>query len=60
MTDDQIDALVVERTLSRIAGDFAHADAIRKQLIEADITIWDTRYGTFWFKGNGPSHGPFK
>lgn len=45
---DQINALVEERTAAKKARDFARADAIRAQLLDAGIVLEDTREGTRW------------
>jgi cysteinyl-tRNA synthetase len=46
--DDEIEALVAQRTEARRNRDFAASDRIRKELADRGITIEDTREGTKW------------
>ncbi|SOB89572.1 cysteine--tRNA ligase [Alloalcanivorax xenomutans] len=48
LANDEIDALVAERTAAKKARDFARADQIRDQLKDAGIQLEDTREGTRW------------
>ena len=49
-SDQDIDALVAERTAARAAKDFARADEIRDELKAAGIEIEDTASGTTWHR----------
>ena len=46
--DVEIEALIQERSAAKKAKDFAHADAIRNQLLEMGIELKDTREGVQW------------
>ena len=46
--DEEIEELIAQRQAARKAKDFAKADAIRAQLLEAGIILEDTREGVKW------------
>jgi cysteinyl-tRNA synthetase len=48
MSDDDIDALIVQRANAKKAKDFTAADSVRKQLQDAGITLEDSAGGTRW------------
>jgi len=48
LSAEEIEALIEKRNAAKAARDFAAADAIRDQLVEAGITIQDGRDGTSW------------
>jgi cysteinyl-tRNA synthetase len=48
LTDEAIDALVVERTLEKKQRNFARADAIRNELAEKGVVIEDSKDGVRW------------
>ncbi len=48
--DDEIDALVAERTVAKGAKDFATADRIRDELAARGITVEDTADGAIWYR----------
>jgi cysteinyl-tRNA synthetase len=48
MSDADIDALVAERNQAKKTRNFARADEIRKQLLDAGIVLEDTRDGVRW------------
>jgi len=48
ISDDEVNRLVEERNAAKKARDFAHADAIRKQLTEAGVIVEDTKDGIRW------------
>ena len=43
-----IDRMVAERVAAKKAKNFAEADRIRKELLEAGIVLEDTKDGTSW------------
>jgi len=49
--DDEIEKLVIERTLARKEGNFKRADEIRKYLEGKGIILEDTPRGTTWHRG---------
>jgi cysteinyl-tRNA synthetase len=51
LSGEEIEALIEKRNAAKAARDFAAADAIRDQLVEAGITIQDSRDGTSWRRG---------
>ncbi len=48
LTDETIDALVVERTAAKKHRNFARADQIRKELAEKGVVIEDSKDGVRW------------
>jgi cysteinyl-tRNA synthetase len=48
LDENRIDALIEERSLARQNKDFARADAVRDQLLEAGIELLDGPEGTSW------------
>jgi cysteinyl-tRNA synthetase len=48
LTDEQIDALVAERTAAKKARNFARADAIRAELLAKGVLIEDSKEGVRW------------
>jgi cysteinyl-tRNA synthetase len=48
MSDQEVDRLIAERTAAKKVRDFAKADAIRAQLVEAGIVVEDTKDGIRW------------
>jgi cysteinyl-tRNA synthetase len=48
MPDDEVDRLIDERNAAKRARDFTRADAIRKQLTDAEIIVEDTKDGIRW------------
>ncbi|KZY19351.1 hypothetical protein A3725_35450 [Alcanivorax sp. HI0035] len=48
LSNEEIDALVAERTQAKKDKNFARADEIRQQLTDAGIQLEDTREGTRW------------
>jgi len=51
LTDNDIDALIGERTEARTAKDFARSDEIRDQLAAEGIVLEDGPQGTIWRRG---------
>ena len=48
LSSDEIEVLVEKRVEAKKAKDFAAADSIRDQLLDAGVTIQDGRDGTSW------------
>jgi len=48
MSDEEVNRLIEERNAAKKARDFAHSDAIRKQLADAGIVVEDTKDGIRW------------
>jgi cysteinyl-tRNA synthetase len=48
MSDGEVDALIAERAAAKKAKDFARADQIRQQLLDAGIILEDTKSGVRW------------
>jgi cysteinyl-tRNA synthetase len=46
--DQEIEALIAQRTKARADRDFARADQVRQQLTDMNVIIEDTREGTRW------------
>jgi len=47
-SDERIEQLVSERNVARRSGDFARADQIRAELLQAGVILEDTKVGTRW------------
>jgi cysteinyl-tRNA synthetase len=50
-TNEEIDRLIEQRGAARKVGNFAEADRIRNQLLDAGIVLEDTPQGTTWRRG---------
>lgn len=50
-TSEQIDKLIQNRIAARKKGDYAKADHIRKELLDAGIVLEDKPQGTTWRRG---------
>ncbi len=50
MADSAVDELVAQRTVAKVARNFAEADHIRKVLAEAGIELKDSPAGTTWVR----------
>ena len=48
IADEQVEALIAERTQAKKSRDFARSDEIRKQLADAGVIIEDTKEGVRW------------
>ena len=48
LTDEKIDALIVERQAARKSKNFKRSDEIRDQLASAGIVLEDTKDGVRW------------
>jgi cysteinyl-tRNA synthetase len=48
LTDEDIDALVAERTLAKRQRNFARADQIRNELAEKGVVLEDSKDGVRW------------
>ena len=48
VSDEEVEALIAERTEARKARNFARADEIRAQLLEKGVVLEDTREGVRW------------
>ncbi len=48
LSDEEVEALIRERTEAKKARDFARADQIRAMLLEKGIVVEDTREGVRW------------
>jgi cysteinyl-tRNA synthetase len=48
ISEEAVEDLIAERTRAKKAHDFARADAIRAQLLEAGIVLEDTKEGIRW------------
>jgi cysteinyl-tRNA synthetase len=48
LADDEIDALIAQRAQAKKSKNFARADEVRKQLLDAGIILEDTKDGTRW------------
>ncbi len=48
LSDQEVETAIREREQARHGGDYARADQIRQQLLEAGIVLEDTKVGTRW------------
>jgi cysteinyl-tRNA synthetase len=48
MSDGEVESLIAERAAAKKAKDFARADQIRQQLLDAGIILEDTKSGVRW------------
>ena len=48
ISDAEIEAAIAERNQARKSRNFARADEIRKELLEAGIVLEDTKDGVRW------------
>jgi cysteinyl-tRNA synthetase len=48
LSETQIEALIAARQAAKTNKDFAQADQIRKDLLEAGVVLEDSRAGTTW------------
>ena len=48
LADSDVDSLIAERTIAKKSKQFARADEIRNQLLEAGIILEDTKDGVRW------------
>ena len=48
ISDVEVEALIAERTTAKKARDFARADGVRQQLLDAGIVLEDTKSGPRW------------
>ncbi len=51
LTGAQIEAQIEARNAAKVARDFAKADQIRKELLEAGVVLEDSKAGTTWRRG---------
>ena len=48
LSDEQVSELIEQHNAARKAKDFAHSDAIRKQLADSGILVENTKEGVRW------------
>jgi cysteinyl-tRNA synthetase len=48
LSDQQVEALIAERTAAKKAKNFARADQIRDELMQRDVVLEDTKAGVRW------------